>query len=405
MRYAARRNRTVLRIDSENPDAEPQLVALADPSDPHRGISGLDLRPIPEQPKQLSRGYHQLAAYNRDSALPSEVFETNCRESAALLERQADQAGLPREVLAPIIEHVVPAYVRADALANYYQKRHVASVKNLFYLSAFAVTVAVAQVLFLPAYHLVILLEILAMAGVVGLWAFSRRQAWHEKWLHDRYLAEQLRTLIFTLMLDDRQRAAPYQSVDVLPFYSRPQHWLAATVSRIADTVRKAGTSYSEHVPVRTFLAAAWLEDQLGFHRRSAAKKMHQAHRLHWLGQFLFAATLLMAILHMAGVGHPHGEEHPAPYLRLDLWITFFAIVLPVWGAAVHAVTTQLEFERIGLRSGRMAQVLERLAERTKRAQSIEELRAVIAEGERIISIENHEWWVLLSFRPPVLPA
>jgi hypothetical protein len=178
-----------------------------------------------------------------------------------------------------------------------------------------------------------------------------------------------------------------------------------ATVARIGRMASAALPGGGDWNALRRFLTVAWIRQQLHFHRNSAAQKSRRAHRRHTLGQLLFAITFLMALLHLAGVGHPHEAHHPPAYLRWDVWIMFLAIVLPVWGAAIHAVTTQLELERIARRSDRMSQVLESLAERLDRTNSIEELQSVAHEGQQLIDIENREWWILLSFRPPVLPA
>ena len=52
-----------------------------------------------------------------------------------------------------------------------------------------------------------------------------------------------------------------------------------------------------------------------------------------------------------------------------------------------------------------MAKVLKQLVHRAEQASTPEELAAVIRQAEEIMLMENHEWWVSLSFRPPILPA
>jgi len=82
---------------------------------------------------------------------------------------------------------------------------------------------------------------------------------------------------------------------------------------------------------------------------------------------------------------------------------TFLAVVLPAWGAAVHAIGKQLEYERIAARSEQMAQVLSRYIERAEAAPNLDELRKVVRQAARVIGLENYEWWVLLSFEQPEL--
>jgi len=81
------------------------------------------------------------------------------------------------------------------------------------------------------------------------------------------------------------------------------------------------------------------------------------------------------------------------------VWITFLALVLPAWAGAVHAVSSQLELERIAERSRRMAMALEWLVHRATRATTTDDLRQTVNETAELMMVENHEWWVLLSFQ------
>jgi hypothetical protein len=111
----------------------------------------------------------------------------------------------------------------------------------------------------------------------------------------------------------------------------------------------------------------------------------------------LFGVTFVMALLHLLGVGHPHGPELPA--WGPDLWITFFVLVLPVWAASIHAATSQLELARIAARSRGMAKVMHLQAHRAARATSLEELARVARESDALMRLETREWWALLSFQ------
>jgi len=221
----------------------------------------------------------------------------------------------------------------------------------------------------------------------------GRRGAWHEKWLHDRYIAEHLRSAQFAALAG---MAWHTHGEAGLPFYRGPRHWLGQIVAALRDEAARATPA----IPVsalRRFIVDAWLLDQQAFHARNARRKAHQAHRRHQIGLGLFGATLLMATLHMLGVGHAGDES--TRILNPGLWITFLALVLPVWAGAIHAVTSQLELERVAERSRRMAEALSWLGERAGRAMTREELHGVIDDVSTLMSAETHEWWVLLSFQ------
>jgi hypothetical protein len=58
-----------------------------------------------------------------------------------------------------------------------------------------------------------------------------------------------------------------------------------------------------------------------------------------------------------------------------------------------------MELERVAERSRRMARALEWLAHRAARVQTPDALAEVLHETAELMLVENHEWWVLLSFQ------
>ena len=377
--YAHERGRFVVRIDSNHPEVEPTL---------------------PDAIKGLSFGYHQQASFLSDRAIDADVLDEAVQQEADKLRKAPEGAALPTGALDAIITSMLPVYVRADRLAIHYQQRYVRAANAIPYLAAFAVTVAAAQILFLPGLYRLAIVEVVSMLAVFGVWRLSRREQWHEKWLHDRFLAEQLRGAMFlTLFGHEGERALK----DPLPFYSGPHQWLELVVRNLqhhAAAHAKPGPPKS----LQAFLVAAWLGDQQSFHDRNRKKKTARAKKRHRLGGWLFGATLLMAFLHFVGIGHARHVD-VLPVLNVGTWIVFFALVLPAWAAAVHAITTQLELERIAARSSQMAQLLEALAHRAAHARSDKELRDVSLEAARLMATESREWWALLSFQELKLHA
>lgn len=398
VRYALQQQRTVIWVPANESDREPRLLVDWQPGEQPQ------IQELPTIIKELSLGYHQLDAYHRDRAVGSEQLAESISGASASLRKQADEAGLSQEAIEPVIDKIVPHYVRADQLAVFYRNRYVYATTGLFLLSAIAVTIVVGQILFFPSVLWLILFEIMAMGMAVGLWWWSKRAAWHEKWIHDRYLAERLRMASFALLVDRTELATAVAPSQTFAFYSGPRDWLLWAVRDVVEEIRAAEPISIDLPILKRFMIDAWLDDQRRYHASNYHRKHAAVHRGHRLGTTLFLLTLIMAVLHLFGVGHSEGH-HGAGIARLDAWITFFAIVLPVWGAAAHAITTQLELERIATRSERMAAVLGRLVQQAREAETFAEIREIAEEGQRVMSTENHEWWILLSFRQPVLPT
>jgi hypothetical protein len=157
-------------------------------------------------------------------------------------------------------------------------------------------------------------------------------------------------------------------------------------------------------VAIKAFVIEGWLTDQKNWHRKNAKRKKHAEHKLHRSVIALFCITLAMAVLHLIGIGHGHIEEG-AEIFSLSKWTTFLAITLPAWGAAIHAIGKQLEYERIAARSTKMAVELERLEDAALKCTSIEEFRKIVQQAIQSVNLETFEWWALISFNSPELVA
>lgn len=406
VQYAVEQGRTILWIDSNHPDQPARKIVGPVPETigRHDGIvEGLLHRPLPIQAKLLSPIFHRLAAYNRDPGFDRENYATTLESNTQALSAAAEEATFSRDAIAAVLEILLPHYARADQLAIRYQQLYIRAAVWLQRLSSIAVSIVVAQILFFPEQLWLILFEILAMLLAVVLLRISRREAWHEKWLRDRHLAERLRIALFTTLAKSVRNSQPRPD-ETLAFYQSADDWIVETCERLSAAARDRNTVSIEFEPLKNFLVATWIGDQAKYHTRNAKRKGHAAHKAHRLGVTFFCVTMLMALLHLLGVGHAtHGEHHGIGLV--GQLITALAIALPAWGATIHAVNTLFERERISTRSAQMAKVLKQLVHRAEQATTPEEFAAVISQAEELMLMENHEWWVSLSFRPPILPA
>jgi hypothetical protein len=107
----------------------------------------------------------------------------------------------------------------------------------------------------------------------------------------------------------------------------------------------------------------------------------------------------LVAILH--GIGLGHGAHESAPWRRLDLWVGFLSVVLPAWTAAIHVRLSLDDHERLAERAKHMAEVLDSLGKELTHVETLDDLRATIAEAERVMELETMEWAESLGDRRP----
>jgi hypothetical protein len=403
--YAIERGRTVFWIDSNNPIAAARMIVPKLSGDELNGpLPGTTTKPIPRSAKHLLGTFHQLAAYNRDPAHDANKIDAVYKRDAAYLRGEATKARLPDELLTQILDKMLPHYARADQLAIRYQELYVFVAVGLYSLAAVAVTIAVLQVLFFRHQLWLIGFEVLAMLAAVGLLRVSRSESWHEKWLHDRHLAEQLRMAMFTNLLEmNRQSCDLSPSLNALPFYHGPNSWVNAALRRIACDFQPPEVPQQHFAAIKRFVIDGWIDNQANWHASNAINKRRAAHYSHTAGLILFMTTLVAACLHWARVGHL-AKEWTAPWI-IGQSATALAIICPAWGAAVHAINALRERDRLAARSQQMASVLRSIAQRAEQTLSLEELRRQIDAARQVMATENLEWWISLSFRAPELPA
>ena len=197
--YALERGRTVLRIDAENPTAPVKLLlALKNEGEQESSLDFQEFT-LPDTARKLSLNYHQFMTFCSDPSLPKEKLNDLTEQCRQEVKKVADKAKLDPARLKPIIDYLIPTYARADALAAHYQNWHFWLSIVIHILSALAVSIAVFQVILFPQLIGLICLEVIAMLIVLLM---SSRNSWHENWIDYRFLAEQLRTAIFTGVLE-----------------------------------------------------------------------------------------------------------------------------------------------------------------------------------------------------------
>jgi len=76
----------------------------------------------------------------------------------------------------------------------------------------------------------------------------------------------------------------------------------------------------------------------------------------------------------------------------------FLAIASPIVGGSLAAVRTHREYERNSRRSAEMARHLESLTEPMERAESREEVVALVKEIEETMLHENEDWRIVVRF-------
>lgn len=394
VKYAVERDRFVLWIDAGNPSGPIQQLL-------HDEGSGQRWRvaPLPDTARELSPGFFSLAAYNRDPAHDRVRVEKGIAAKSEELRKIAHDVQLSEACVEPLLRTLLPHSVRSSRLADRYQSLYTTAAGWLYGLAALSVTIPVVQALFLPHQAWIIGFEVLALLTILVLLEIGRHQGWHEKWLQDRHLAERLRTAMFTVLVDiagPRSHSAPER---FLPYYGARGAWVGQAANWLTRQAFAQRCGEERVDALREFIRQAWIEEQIGYHRKSKDRHRHKNHRAHWIGLVFFLVTLIAALLHAFGVGHVEGAHELSAWVALGFALIALSIALPAWGASVHAVNTMLDHDRVSSRSDGMYRLLKyEVAPDIEQATSLEELRIAVERAAELMMRENYEWLTSLAF-------
>ena len=380
------------------------------------GPARLAAFPLPERARELSANLHQFTGYNGDCAVGRDELDGAADARAARFSESA-QGRLPAEVTAAIVRHIIPNTVRADLLSKRYRELRDAAARLWPTAAALAVTLMSFQILFLPAQYWLGWRELLLLLTCAAFYRVSLREAWHDKWRNNRRLAEALRSVLYaSLVIDPDEilpasqrpgwRRTPGQGVEnPLPFYDAGQSWFVGAVKRI---VRRQRRTFVRHIDwnrdlkgIASLLANDWIRGQAAYHRDSAARHHHAARRLARWRLTSMTLIVLVAVVHALGIGHHDEPPHGSRFGGLDAWIAWASIALPAWAAAIHALSVSNDHERLSQRSGRLAPLLDAMADRMQNAGSHAELADHVREAESLMDLESQEWAESLSERKP----
>jgi hypothetical protein len=379
--------------------------------------AGFRVERVPRGAKQLSVHFHRLAAYNRDGAVDEARLQRELEDRAAALSATARACSLPPGVTDSVVGVLLPHVMRADHLACRYRELRDFSAQLWPTAAAFVVTLMAFQIVFLPDHYWLAFVELAVVVLGYVSYRVSLHEAWHEKWLNDRRLAEGLRTALFTTLVrserDDEALAREFsidgtraRIQDPLPFYSPANAWFVASMKRVLAKERKRfahhlDLQHGDHLrAVARFLREGWVLEQADYHAKHAAEGLRL---VEWSKRVRLAAILaiaLVAALHGLGVGHD-ADPATTPMGRVDLWLAFATVALPAWAAAFHVMLSLDDHERLSERSMQMTPLLQGLADQLDRVASVAGLRDCVSEAGRVMDLESAEWAESLVDRKP----
>jgi hypothetical protein len=392
--YALSLKRPVIWINANDPSSPVWLISAITKGE-GKSIK-INTKPFPGRAGELSQQFVDLVEYNRDPAFSKSGYARIYNKYSARLEKARIESGLSETSVTGLLKETLSHYSRADYLARHYQKIHTRSAKWLYRLSTIAVIVAIVQALFFPSYSGLILFELLALLIALIWYRVGVIENWQRKWLNYRHLAERLRIMTFRCLFKPGTPRPENERAQSLPFYQGPGEWVLVVAEHVQGLLTGIEDPENNFHQVRNFILKGLIRGQAEYYASTARKKArHTKWEQRFIGLLLFI-TLLAAAFHLIDPGHSKVFEN---------LIVTLVVVLPAIAASQHAIGSIHDFERISSRSSRMEEILHRLEKSFEKAATFDELRKEIQNAEDILSTENHEWCVSLSFRRISLPV
>lgn len=302
---------------------------------------------------------------------------------------------------ARIDDQLWPRFDQADGEASLAAQLFRSAFVSSFALAALSVTLSLLGLVVPPAVKPVLAAgEFASIAMILLITRWGAGAGWHDRWLDQRTLAEELRCLAVSAPLGDLfLRGAGAQHRDVA---GRERRAIARRIGLPSARI-DAGYLAATHANL-----LALLDDQIGYVRREAGRMHRLEHRLHRLGGALFTITALVCVgvLATEAVGPLLAHATGTGELRLPLGVTVVSASLPAIGAAVYGIRMQGDFAGAAERNAALATqllLIRRIAE--DEVPGFDGLRRLIRRTAELLTADVSQWVRATRARPLSLPG
>jgi hypothetical protein len=275
--------------------------------------------------------------------------------------------------------------------------------------AALAVFSAVAGAIHLwPGQHGIFwpVVELFSIALIVALFLKAKDRKWHEQWIGQRFIAEQVRYALMclpALTAPNLFYAPAWRSTVAGLELESPELWFIQRTLHCQGLPRASADGPfvacrpDVMAQVKAYVTDV-LKDQSKYHKRTA-KKLHVAHRrLHHFSIGLFVVTALAV---------------PAHFLLHAKWLLMFTAFFPALAAAIHGLSTKLEIARLAWQHEETADKLDEIATAVRALDTTGEsgwsvwlrLRELARVAAAAMSEENDQWNELIGHQDTELPA
>jgi hypothetical protein len=282
------------------------------------------------------------------------------------------------------IDLLEEAYSWADRLATHFAQTYRSGHIFNFVLGGVAVCLGLAAFM-APALKVEeAALELLITLAIILNAMIGSQQQWHRRWLDYRQLAERLRPMRSLKLLGIAAPDPPGTETDPTP--RRWIDWYASGIWRAmgcptgaidAACAARLGQAIADHE----------VAPQVGYHERNSKQIELLDHRLEQTGFVLFAATVLVTIVTLVGLGL--GSSFVNNYGN---WFTLVSAGFPALGTAVFGIRFQGDFGGDAVRSMATAETLGQIERELRKNVTLSRAADLAEQAARIMLSDLDEW-------------
>jgi hypothetical protein len=290
-------------------------------------------------------------------------------------------------------------YAWADHLANRFAQSFRSGHVVNFVFSATAVALALLGYLIGGNVKvLFVIFELLLIAAIVANTRVGHAEAWQQRWLDYRQLAERLRPMRSLKLLAVAR--PPVVSASSRTGTRRWIDWYAGAIWR--QLGQPAGLIDS----ARTAELAKLVEreevgPEVAYHHRNAHRMAHVNHRLHQFGSVCFISTVLLCIGFL--LTNAFFDEHLAK--ETAILFTVATATLPAFGTAAYGLRVQGDFAGSSARSGATAEALSHLALELEGQPTLARTAAIANAAAAVMLVDIAEWRLTYEQRALEIPG
>ncbi len=274
-------------------------------------------------------------------------------------------------------------------------------VTNFTFAAAAVLLSLLGLILPVAVKPILIVTELLLIGIILTLTTMGNRQAWHQRWLGNRQLAERLRCLRLSALLGDLDLHG--ETALINDWVS----WLTRATAREIG-LHSVIVDHAYLTMVRAQLQAL-LGEQIGYLGHEVALMSKLEHRLHQLGTVLFGGTAFVCVFFLVADAASRaitGEGIAESAHGLVVLSTIATAAFPAIGAAIYGIRMQGDFAGIADRGKTLLSQLSTLETVVKEdALDYDTLLWRVRRTKELMTADLSSWTHAYRARPLTLPG